>query len=66
MMPRISVPSPVPGLGHFNHALMGHSCQAPKLRVNVIPRKLEGSADENGALTVPLSITGKLSKKLAR
>ena len=29
------------------------------LRVNVIPRKLEGSADENGALTVPLSITGK-------
>jgi len=29
------------------------------LRVNVIPRKLEGSADENTALTVPLSITGK-------
>jgi PRTRC genetic system protein E len=29
------------------------------LRVNVIPRKLEGSADENEALTVPLSITGK-------
>ena len=29
------------------------------LRVNVIPRKLEGSTDENGALTVPLSITGK-------
>lgn len=29
------------------------------LRVNVIPRRLEGSADENGALTVPLSITGK-------
>jgi PRTRC genetic system protein E len=29
------------------------------LRVNVIPRKLDGSADENGALTVPLSITGK-------
>ena len=29
------------------------------LRVNVIPRKLEGSAEENGALTVPLSITGK-------
>jgi PRTRC genetic system protein E len=28
------------------------------LRVNVIPRKLEGSVDENGALTVPLSITG--------
>jgi hypothetical protein len=23
-------PSPVPGLGHFNQALMGHSCQAPK------------------------------------
>ena len=29
------------------------------LRVNVIPRRLEGSTDENGALTVPLSITGK-------
>jgi PRTRC genetic system protein E len=29
------------------------------LRVNVIPRKLEGNADENGALTAPLSITGK-------
>ncbi len=29
------------------------------LRVNVIPRKLEGSADENGALTAPLSITGR-------
>ncbi|HTY85389.1 MAG TPA: PRTRC system protein E [Silvibacterium sp.] len=29
------------------------------LRVNVIPRKLEGSADENGSLTAPLSITGK-------
>ena len=29
------------------------------LRVNVIPRKLEGSSDEDGALTVPLSITGK-------
>jgi PRTRC genetic system protein E len=29
------------------------------LRVNVIPRKLEGIADENGALTVPLSITGR-------
>jgi PRTRC genetic system protein E len=29
------------------------------LRVNVIPRKLEGIADESGALTVPLSITGK-------
>jgi PRTRC genetic system protein E len=29
------------------------------LRVNVIPRKLEESADENGALIVPPSITGK-------
>jgi len=29
------------------------------LRVNIIPRKLEGSAEENGALTAPLSITGK-------
>jgi PRTRC genetic system protein E len=29
------------------------------LRVNVIPRKVEGSTDENGTLTVPLSITGK-------
>jgi PRTRC genetic system protein E len=29
------------------------------LRVNVIPRRLEGSTDDNGALTVPLSITGK-------
>jgi PRTRC genetic system protein E len=29
------------------------------LRVNVIPRRLEGSADENGALTAALSITGK-------
>jgi PRTRC genetic system protein E len=29
------------------------------LRVNVIPRKLEGNADENGALTAPLSIIGK-------
>jgi PRTRC genetic system protein E len=29
------------------------------LRVNVIPRKLDGSSDENGALTSPLSITGK-------
>jgi PRTRC genetic system protein E len=29
------------------------------LRVNVIPRKLDGSSDENGALTAPLSITGK-------
>ena len=29
------------------------------LRVNVIPRKLDGGSDENGALTAPLSITGK-------
>ena len=29
------------------------------LRVHVIPRKLDGSSDENGALTAPLSITGK-------
>jgi hypothetical protein len=30
------------------------------LRVNIIPRKLvEGSSDENAALTTPLSITGK-------
>src|ERR1700741_3733691 len=29
------------------------------LRVNIIPRKLDGSSDENGALTAPLSITGK-------
>ena len=30
------------------------------LRVNIIPRKLvEGSSDENTALTTPLSITGK-------
>ena len=28
--PYISFPSPVPGLGHLNQALMGHSCQAPK------------------------------------
>jgi PRTRC genetic system protein E len=28
------------------------------LMVNVIPRKLDGSSDENGALTAPLSITG--------
>jgi hypothetical protein len=33
MMPRISFPSPVSGLGHFNQALMGHSCQAPKRAV---------------------------------
>jgi len=39
------------------------------LRVNVIPRKLEGGADENGALTAPLSITGKadeLDRELPR
>ena len=38
------------------------------LRVNVIPRKLEGSADESGALTAPLSITGQadeLDRELA-
>src|ERR1700728_2465107 len=29
------------------------------LRVNIIPRKLEGSSEDNTALTVPLSITGK-------
>lgn len=29
------------------------------LRVNVIPQKLDGAADENGALTAPLSITGR-------
>ena len=29
------------------------------LRVNVIPRKLDGSSDENGVLTAPLSITGR-------
>jgi len=29
------------------------------LRVNVIPPNLDGSSDENGALTAPLSITGK-------
>ena len=28
MAPDLSVPSPVPGLGHFNQALLGHSCQA--------------------------------------
>src|ERR1035437_7348678 len=28
------------------------------LRVNVIPRKLDGDADQNPALTTPLSITG--------
>ena len=39
------------------------------LRVNVIPRKLDGSSDENGALTAPLSITGKadeLDRELPR
>src|SRR5260370_26432424 len=32
-----------------------------RLRVNIIPRKLvvDGSSDENTALTTPLSITGK-------
>ena len=29
------------------------------LRVNIIPRKLEGGEDESAALTAPLSITGK-------
>src|ERR1700688_958171 len=29
------------------------------LRVNIIPRKLEGSSEDNTALTTPLSITGK-------
>ena len=29
-MPRISLSSPVPCLGHFNQALMGHSSQALK------------------------------------
>src|SRR4051812_880383 len=28
------------------------------LRINVIPRKIEGDSDENTALTSPLSITG--------
>ena len=36
---------------------MQRACQA-LLRVNVIPRKLDGSSDENGALTAPLSVTG--------
>ena len=40
MMPRISFPSPVPGLGHFNQALMGHSCQAPKQRNMKLPEML--------------------------
>jgi len=26
----VSVPNPVPIAGHFNQALMGHFCQAPK------------------------------------
>lgn len=29
------------------------------LRINFIPRKIEGASDENAALTTPLSITGK-------
>ena len=29
------------------------------LRINFIPRKIEGAADENAALTTPLSITGR-------
>src|SRR5580692_1207155 len=29
------------------------------LRVNIIPRKLEGSSEDNATLTTPLSITGK-------
>jgi PRTRC genetic system protein E len=29
------------------------------LRVNIIPRKIEGGSDDNAALTTPLSITGK-------
>ena len=29
------------------------------LRINVIPRKIEGGSDENTALTSPLSITGR-------
>ena len=41
------------------------------LRVNIIPRKLvvDGSSDENTALTTPLSITGKaeeLDRELPR
>src|ERR1700722_11253146 len=38
------------------------------LRVNIIPRKLEGSSEDNTALTTPLSITGKaeeLDRELA-
>jgi PRTRC genetic system protein E len=29
------------------------------LRVNIIPRKIEGGSEDNAALTTPLSITGK-------
>jgi PRTRC genetic system protein E len=29
------------------------------LRVNIIPRKIEGTSEDNAALTTPLSITGK-------
>lgn len=29
------------------------------LRINLIPRKIEGASDENAALTTPLSVTGK-------
>jgi PRTRC genetic system protein E len=29
------------------------------LRVNIIPRRLEGSSEDNTALTTPLSVTGK-------
>ena len=36
------------------------------LRVNVIPRRLEGSADENGTLTAPLSITAGKADELDR
>src|SRR3984957_6748968 len=35
------------------------------LRGNIIPRKLEGSSEDNTALTTPLSITGK-AEELAR
>jgi hypothetical protein len=37
---RIFFASPVPGLGHFNQALMGHSCQAPKRIRSRSARKL--------------------------
>ena len=53
MMPRISFPSPVPGLGHFNQALMGHSCQAPKgLELDMkeqIAKRISPGAACNGA-----------------